>query len=296
MAKEFPKYKILDIQPLAEQNENIDFKLRLLNKKQKSIKIFTPKDFKKYREDNDVNIVGNIRKRQRRYDNYLDDVSLRKEKRKKNIIGQARLLMPNDVKGTQYITELPNDTKYKYYDVREANKVHTIGYAWVGDNKFLRVTAFNPLFLLLPIFLALLIALVIMLLPQDVKDNIHIDIEPNNPVTEDKPNTNKPKTDLWYFAPFDETTVLTEDNKEIILSNLAVNEGKWLCSYQIMVDGKTIHTTGAILPSNVVAYDLWSKLDAGTYKLVCRSTEYDYTTHEAKGGHYDITTNLVIKK
>lgn len=294
MAKEFPNYKILSVQPLVDENKDIDFKLRSLNKKQKETKMFTSKDFKKYQEDNDVSIVGNIRKIQNRYTNYADEIELRKQKRRKKIIGRAELQMPNDVKGSKYFKEKSSGNLYKYYDIREANKVHTVGYAWVGENKFLRVTTLNPLFFLIPIILALIILVCLTHCPQEVKDILHI--EDGVSIPDDTSNSQKKQSDLWYFEPFDETTVLTKDNKEIVLKNLQINEGKWLCSYEIMVNGKTVHTTGAILPSNAVKYDLWSQLDAGTYELVCRSTEYDYNTHEAKGGHYNISTHLVIEK
>lgn len=294
MAKEFPNYKILSVQPLVVDIEDVDFKLKSLNKKQKEIKMFTPKDFKKYQENFDVNIVGNIRKRQNRYKNYDDEVELRKQKKRKKIIGRAKLPMPDDVNGTKYFKEKSSGITYKYFDVREANKVHTVGYAWVGDNKFLRVTSFNPLFLLIPLIIALIISVCFTHCPQDISDILHI--EEGTPITDEQSNENNKQSNLWYFEPFDEYTVLTKDSKNIVLKNLAVNDGKWLCSYEIMVNGETVHTTGAILPSNAIKYDLWSQLDAGTYKLVCRSTEYDYNTHEAKGGHYDITTTLVVEK
>ena len=294
MAKEFPNYKILNVQSLVVNIEDVDFKLRSLNKKQKEIKMFTPKDFKKYQEDNDVNIVGNIRKRQNHYKNYDDEVELRKQKKRKKIIGRAKLPMPDDAKGTKYFKEKSSGITYKYFDVREANKVHTVGYAWVGDNKFLRVISFNPLFLLIPLIIALIIEVCFTHCPQDISDILHI--EEGTSITDEQSNKNNKQSNLWYFEPFDEYTVLTKDSKNIVLKNLAVNDGKWLCSYEIMVNGETVHTTGAILPSNAIKYDLWSQLDAGTYKLVCRSTEYDYNTHEAKGGHYDITTTLVVEK
>lgn len=285
MKKEFTLYNILNAKELIKNNSKLNddnFKFKRLNSKNKEYFVLSKKSFKKYNETCDTKIVGSIRKRQRRYKDYEDYNELVSVKTGKKIFGKATL----DIL----------DNSEKYYDVKEVKNSYTYGYAWVGKNNFLQVKTFNPLLIFLPLLLAVIIALLLSFChnnpidePLDIVDGTEIsDDDTNNNDVEDIP--------LCYFEPFDETTTLTKDNKEIVLKNLEINEGKYLCSYEIIIDGNSIHTMGAILPNNAVKYDLWSQLDEGTYTLVCKSTEYDYETHQQYNGHYNLTTTLVVEK
>lgn len=292
MSKDLRTYFIINAEDVVN-NQTDDYKFKYLNKKQKKIKIFSKRDFKKYNKDNEARVVGNIRKRQVHYTNYADDKLLKKAKRKKGIIACAKLQMPSNISNNNYIKDNYGNV-YKCFDVKEANKVHSYGYAYVGNNEFLRVTTLNPLLFL--IFFIILGILICCMIFSPEKPNNNINIEDGIVITDNNNETTPSDKELWYFEPFNEVTTLTKDNKEIVLKNLEINEGKYLCSYEIIVDGKSIHTTGAILPNNAVKYDLWSQLDEGTYTLVCRSTTYDINTYEAYGGHYNLSTTLVVEK
>lgn len=285
MAKEFQKYKIKSIDKLLANNPDLnpdDFKLKLLHKKADEIYIFSNRDFKKYSDECDARIIGNIRMRQKHYENYVDDIELRKHKRKKNILARADLF-------------ILKDDEYKYYDVREANKMHSVGYAWIGGNNFLRVTAFNPLWLLLPLLLVLAICILLNFCSKSTADK-PIHIEQGEIISENPDNNNQPE--LCYFPPLKETVTLTSENKEIYMINDIINKDKYLVSYEIFVDGEKYYETDAIEASSdkAVKYDLWSQLDAGTYKLELRTSSYDCNTYEEKPGHHILPATLVVNK
>lgn len=110
MSKKWIDFKIQDVRKCIErlpEDQRDDFRLKPINKRQKDVLMFTPKDFKKYRENESAVIVGKIRKRQRQYKTFespavfppKDTESWQKKKQDQKKIGYAELHMPENVKG-----------------------------------------------------------------------------------------------------------------------------------------------------------------------------------------------------
>ena len=337
MQKKWNEYQIIDTRQLIEklpEDEREQYKLKVLFKNKAltdNVMMFSKADFKKYRENNDAFIVGKIKKQQKHYKVYekeriknsvpyppksisLDELIVEKQKRK--YIGFATMQYPEfskkfGVNCISYDTDQP--TYAKMYDVKEHNNSHTVGYAYIGDNKFLQVTTFNLLWLLLPLLLAVIIVVVLhscpnIDLPFDTADGTSIDSNKQPIATEQLPNCD--------YLLFSEKVVLTKDNPYIKLCNLSSNEGLWYISYQVYIDDKPlmdindptkVYDTGAIKPGYQVDgtkdanLNLYDRLDAGTYKLVAKATQYKYEPN-SKGQHLktsvgqNIITTLVIDK
>ena len=337
MQKKWNEYQIIDTRQLINklpEDEREQYKHKVLFKNKcltDDVMMFTKSDFKKYRENNDAYIVGKIKKQQKHYKVYekektknsvpyppksisLDELIAEKQKRK--YIGFATMQYPEfsekfGVNCISYDTDQP--TYAKMYDVKEHNNSHTVGYAYIGDNKFLQVTTFNLLWLLLPLLLAVIIAVVLhscpnIDLPFDTADGTSIDNNKQPIATEQLPNCD--------YLIFPETITLTKDNPTIKLCNLSSNEGLWYISYQVYInneplmdinDPSKIYDTGAIKPGFQIDgtkdanLNLYDRLDAGTYKLTAKATQYKYEPN-SKGQHLrtsvgqNIITTLVIEK
>lgn len=301
MKLEFKKYSILNVETLISLEEDKDkYKLKKLNRKNKTKKIFSKRDFNKYTDEHEVQVVGRIRKRQHRYKDYADYNELVKEKRKKKIISSAELAI--DCNKTE--------PDFKKYDVKKDKSRFTYGYAWIGDNKFLRVTRFNLLLLLIPLLIILVILFGLYLCPND---NINLPFADGSIITDEQADGSVKQPPLCYFEPFDERTVLTSDNRIIQLKNVSENTGNYYINYEIYINGELQHLTieddtyyisdtgsqtftGLIPPGKSVKVNCYDGLDAGTYDLTCKAIEYDYNTKEEKLLTYDLKTVLVIEK
>lgn len=339
MQRKWNEYQIIDTRQLVNElpeDEREQYKQKALFKNKyltDSVMMFSKADFKKYRENNDAYIVGRIKKHQKHYKVYekkskerlvsyppltITKDELVKEKQKKNIVGFATMKYSDFTEKVTdrqkcKMSDTDQPTYAKMYDIKEHNNSHTVGYAYIGDNKFLQVTTFNLLWLLLPLLLAVIIALVLhscpnIDLPFDTADGTSIDNNKQPVATEQLPNCD--------YLIFPETVTLTKDNPYIKLCNLSSNEGLWYISYQVYInneplmdinDPSKIYDTGAIKPgyqidgSNDANLDLYNRLDAGTYKLVAKATQYKYEPN-SKGQHLrtsvgqNIITTLVIDK
>lgn len=338
MQRKWNEYQIIDTRQLVNElpeDERNQYKHKVLFKDKAlkdAVMMFSKDDLKKYRENNDVYIVGKIRKKQKHYSVYedksqnksysyppktisLDD--LIEEKQKRNIIGSATMQVSDFVDNVsddkkKKILDTEEPTYAKMYDVRENGNSHTVGYAYIGNNKFLQVTTFNLLWLLLPLLIAIIIAMVLHSCPNDnpfdKADDSPIDND-NQPVaTEELPNCD--------YLLFGETVTLTKDNPYIKLCNLSSNEGLWYISYEIYIDDEPlmdindtnkIYNTGAIDAGYQVDgtkdanLNLYNRLDAGTYKMTAKATQYKYEAN-SKGQHLktsvgqNLITTLVIEK
>lgn len=326
MSKKWIDFKIQDVRKCIErlpEDQRDDFRLKPINKRQKDVLMFTPKDFKKYRENESAVIVGKIRKRQRRYKTFespavfppKDTESWQKKKQDQKKIGYAELHMPENVKGKD-VFQVGSDF-VKIYDAKESGNSHVVGYAYVGDNKFLEVTTFNPLLLLIPIFLALIV-LIVFHSCQDQGDGSNgsvLDIMRGHKIENSTTQKTEQLPNCDYLL-FEENTTLTKENQGIRLCNLASNEGKWYISYQVYIDGKPLmdindsskqYETGAIKPGYQISWkddqnlNLWSRLPAGEHELIAVGTQYQLKANE-KGEHLvtpihnKLKTNLIIKK
>lgn len=320
MNKKWTEYNILDVQQTLiselSEKEAKDYKCKKIYKRQNEILMFSKKDFKKYRENNNAVLVGRIRKRQKKYKTYEKpniyppknyNEFLNKKKDKKIIVNAQ--LMVESVKSGCYTDEI--GITRKLYDVKESGNYHTVGYAYIGNNKFLQVTTFNPLLLLIPLLIAVIVFLLLHCCdvpPLDVASGNEIS-DVTQPAVEDQ----LPNCDYLVFS---ETTTLTKDNPSIRLCNLKSNEGLWLISYQVYIDGKPLkdinnpdktYSTGAIKAGYQIDgttdenLNLYERLEAGTYELKCVGTQYQEQTNK-KGQHLvtpvknTLKTTLVVEK
>lgn len=216
MQKKWNEYQIIDTRQLVNklpEDEREQYKLKALFKNKAltdSVMMFSKADFKKYRENYDAFIVGKIRKRQKHYKVYekatngsllsyppqsITVEELISKKQKKNIIGSATMEYPEFAekvtdKQKCKLSDTDKPEYSKMYDVKEHNNSHTVGYAYIGDNKFLQVTTFNLLWLLLPLLIAIIIAIVLHNCPNgnnpfDKADGTTIDND-NQPVATEK--------------------------------------------------------------------------------------------------------------
>lgn len=341
MQKKFNEYQIYDVRELIENSakdqedeEKEEYKLKPLFKNKdlsSDIMMFSKSDFKHYRENHDAYVVGRIDKHQRHYKVYekedhkdivyppkeksLDE--LIKEKKKKGIVGSVTMEYPEfkDTASEKTIKKISDtDDPYygKMYDVKETDNKYTVGYAYIGDNKFLQVASFNPFWLLLPLLLALIV-IVALNLP---KDSPLLNIIPGTKTEDnDQPVAVEQLPNCDYLL-FPETITLTKDNPSIRLCNLESNKDLWYISYQVYIDDeplmdinnpKQIYNTGAIKPGFQVDgtkdknLNLYDRLDAGTYKLTAKATQYKYEAND-KGQHLktsigqNIITTLVVEK
>ena len=265
-----------------------DYKYKKLYRKEKDTLVLNKKSFENLKDEIDTPLIvtGRIRKRQLRYKDYEDYNELVDKKNKKKIYGKATL---------------PFHT-YKRYDVRKDANRHIYGYAWIGDNKFLKVTTLNPLWILLP----LLIILICVLLHGCPSDFNPVDVFDNpSDITDDKPTEQAEASPLCYYVPFNEKTTLTKDKPIVKLLNVKENEGNYYISYQVFINGKpqklvvkdgmfylsdgneenSVSSTGLLAPNKQILLNLWEGLDEGSYEVTVVATDYDYSVIN------DITNN-----
>lgn len=280
--KKFNLYTVADARDFVEahipsENQD-DYKYKKLYRKEQDIFILNKKSFENLKDEIDTPLLvtGRIRKRQLRYKDYEDYNELVDKKNKKKIYGKATL---------------PFHT-YKCYDVRMDANRHIYGYAWIGDNKFLKVTTFNPLLLLIPLICVLLILFLFKGCPDDFNP---IDIIDDD-ITDTTTQSDQEQAPLCYYVPFNEKTQLSSDNPYIRLLNVKENEGNYYISYEVYIDNELIYfenrdgifyitdessdavkTIGVIEPNKQAALNLWEGLSEGDHELVVIATDYDYS-------------------
>ncbi len=289
--KKFNLYTVADARDFVEahipsENQD-DYKYKKLHRKQDEILLLKRKSFEKLKDEIDTPLIvaGRIRKRQLRYKDYKGYNELVEKKNKKKIYGKSTLLLPCN-------SDEPSNKDYKDYDVRKDANRHIYGYAWIGDNKFLKVTTFNPLLLLIPLICVLLILFLFKGCPDDFNP---IDIIDDD-ITDTTTQSDQEQAPLCYYVPFNEKTQLSSDNPYIRLLNVKENEGNYYISYEVYIDNELIYfenrdgifyitdessnavkTIGVIEPNKQAALNLWEGLSEGDHELIVIATDYDYS-------------------
>lgn len=262
MAKNFNVFHVLDVRKLLDaelsENERESYKLRILSKKNSETFIFTKKDFKLYAEEHDVSISGKIRKHQQHYTDYADFYELRKNKAKKNIIGCCNLQVETGA------------DKLKKYDIKQSDNSHTVGYAWVGKNRFIQVTAFNPLLLLIPFLICGVIAAMFSSCPAPDTIPPWADQQPYSDAapTEPDPGSN-------FAVVVNREYHVSAEDPAIELKNYIKNEKS--ISYNVYTESGTyIGSTGLIKPGNKADLNIYSALNTpGEYRLKLNAVSYN---------------------
>lgn len=280
--KNFKTYTIKNIEELIGSQESPKDSFKL--KKLKKIKIFTKKDFKKWKEDNDVLIVGNIRRRQKKYKDYQDQDELVKKKHRKKIYGKAELISKTyDCVGCNDDGISLTNHIYKF-DVREPKTRHTVGYAWLGGQKFLRVTTFNPLWILLLLLILALIGLGLWFLSHWCQ-TAELPVQGEKIVEEVKKSGYK----VLYIdiKGYDaEDIILDKSNKSVTLIHINSEKNKkFLLQYKLYLGDKLIYQTfdakknqiALIKPGGSVKANIYDFLQPGEnivkYEITAYTTE-----------------------
>lgn len=289
------KPKIIE-STVSEKYETKEFK----RKKIEPFRYFSKKQFREYTKNNSYTIIGDVKVNQKRFRDIATannpDKLIRKKDRKK-IIGTAKMLLQSGTvnKNGQYIEA------YKSYDIFEARQYrHCTGYAYTGNNRFVRLVKPNFLFLLIFLFLIGLIAGLLSSCPKS-PDEI-IKWAENKPIEETTAEIQQPPPNC-DFVLFTETTELNAENKTIRLINLPSNKGLYDIDYSVYINGEPLldkdgsnYTTGRIVPGNMVEVNLYDALPAGEYLLVCKATEYYSGGGDELPGKYDLSTILIVNK
>ena len=222
-------------------------------------------------------VVGDVYIHQRRYID-IDQTKNPKEEEKKKA-GKGIIGVATREYTYEYEKEHPDCEKHKKYDLYEQsnNFRKCIGYANIGNGKFVRLVTTNCYPFLLIILLLLLIPLMMKCCPRF--DPITI----NNGLGFTEKTDYSSNSALCYYAPLDEETVLTKDNPCVSLKNVPTNKDEYYISYSIYINGKAmknengeIFTTGAIPPNRQVDINLWNELDEGVYELKAIATDYRF--------------------
>ena len=222
-------------------------------------------------------VVGDVYIHQRRYidiEQAKNPEEEEKKKAEKGIIGVATREYTYE-----YEKEHPDCEKHKKYDLYEQsnNFRKCIGYANIGNGKFVRLVTKKCYPFLILILLLLLIPLMMKNCPKF--DPITI----NNGLGITEKSDYPTNSELCYYTPFSETTVLTKEHPEITLTNVSTNENEYYISFSIYINGEAmknekgeVFTTGAIPPNRQVNINLWNELDEGIYELKAIATDYDF--------------------
>lgn len=261
---------------------------------------FSKKQFKKYREDNNCMIMGDVKVRQRKYQDIVTSDNpdrLIKRKSRKNIIGTVKMLQEKSIvnKNGEYIEA------YKSFDLFEKREYrHCIGYAYVGNNRFVRLVKPNLLFLLIFLLILGLIAGLFSSCPKAPEEAIKWAEQQTIEETTKEIQKQPPNCD---FVLFDATTEIDSDNQTVRLINLSSNEGLYDIDYTVYINGEplldkdgNIYTTGRITPGNMVTVNLYDVLPAGEYMLTCKATEYFINGGKELPSKYDLSTILIVNK
>ena len=273
--KKYKEYVIQDVCDLTD-NQGADYTRDL-----QKTRIFSKKGFKNYQEDNETYVVGNIRKRQKRF-----VAKSSAEKLSENKIAKATLFQDDDEKS---------------FDVKENKNRHTFGYAWIGGNRFLRVTTFNPLWLLLIFLLASLLFFGGYALHQHLNYQA-LPIEGEKIVDEVKESG---YTVLYVdINGYDGQEIkLNPKNRTVKLVHLDTENNKnFLLSYKIYNGDKLIYQTynsklnqiSLIQPGYSVNADIYDKLPMGRSKLKYEITAYTADKFQRGNTFYQVVS--VVKE
>ncbi|MBR3149676.1 MAG: hypothetical protein IKF64_05845 [Eubacterium sp.] len=268
----------------------------------------TKKGFKNYSDSSKepITVIGDVFIRRRKPENI---------KVEGDVIGIVKI--PYSYK---YLHEHydASDDDYPIYKTKKQWR-RTIGYAQLENHQFVRLVKFDARFLLIILLLLFVLIPCLFKFCSDIKP---IDIVSGEAITD---NVKTPEqSPICYYEPFEEVTVLTKDNPELSLKNVASNYKTYFVSYEIYINGVAIKdkggkvfTTGAIPPDKQVKINLWKKLKQGNYTLEVKATDYDYTilkeltdnrskysdkdyqsllNEATKPVHHTLSTTLIIKK
>lgn len=278
--------------------------------KRKTIKPFcylTKHGFSEYSKKHKVMVCGDICVNQKSYNDIITSNTPDKtliKKSKKHINGYVQLETVDAHDNSVGITS------YKKFDLYERLRFRTcIGYAHVGDNNFIRLCRYSFLPLIIILLFALLFSL-IMLMNNCQKPLIPDSAISNN--TENSETIQNSQYELCYFEPLSATTYINEDNPCLHLKNVSENAGNYYINYEIYINGELQYLviedniyyisdngrtdTGLIQPGYSVSINLYQTLEAGTYDLTCKASEYAYSDKEQMLPTYNLTTTLIVDK
>lgn len=287
---------------------------------------FKPRQFDDYLdnlpEEQKVAVFGNVFIRQRRYKEITEKYT---EQDKQNDGHYGVVLIPYT---EEYLKQHKKAEKYCRFDLHEAKDtgshlfLKTIGYAEVGENRYVRLVRHTLWPLLLLLLLIGLIFLGLHFCSKDTPADQWIPGKENaETITEEQKGT--PAIPPNYSYPNFQDRTITAKDKEIKLYNPKFNEtgvqyylnedgtdvkrnaagepvtsiptsSLWL-AYELTEEGKTIVKTDYIKPGEQKAVDLYSKLSAGKHKINIHVSGYCFDD-ETQCTSYDNEITVMVKK
>lgn len=197
-----------------------------------------------------------------------------------------------------------------YYEIQEPKSDFVKGYADVGDGKFLEVISHKIIILWFLLFLLIIGGMFFAINnnKRDIdEDNIgtcnigHItDIDDG---TEEKPPTIEEQFGDYpnvFLDPIDKEITLNSRNDVLHLKNKIWNKDNFNMTYKVYIDGEPLiingkeYVTDMIEPGKETQLNLWSLLQAGTYKVELKTTQY-YIPEDNKLMDVSYTLNTTIK-
>lgn len=276
----FRKKYIKSVEIPDEEKENYEFK-KLGNKNNVECLYFTEKEFEEYQEEHDAKIIGNVKIRQKKYKNPEKAENREKayqKKYEKDILGVCRLKFTDD-----YFEKHQNklDEPYRDFDLYKSENKHCIGYAWVGENQYVRLVKYNPFIFLIILFLVLGIIFGLCFC-RNSKPQPDKTIDDNGTkITEQNTNADGvPIADNHYLYVW-KTKTVSSDKKTVALINHPDNK-VYLCYDILDEQGNLLDSTGSFGPNSQVDYDFYSLFNGkkGTYNLTLFIKVNDVDTKE----------------
>jgi len=281
---------------ISEKYETKEFRQKGI----KPFRYFSKKQFKEYIKRNEYAVFGDVKINQKNFKNIAaadNPDKLINKKNRKRIIGTAKMLRTSGVinKSGMYIEA------YKSFDIFEKNECrHCIGYAYIGNNRFVRLVKPNLLLFLLFLIFIGSIAGLLSSCPKTPEDAIkwaeEQTIEESTAAIRKQP----PNCDFLLFT---ETTIIDAEHQTIKLVNLPSNEGLYDIDYSVYINENPLldqngnaYSTGRITPGNMVMINLYEVLDKGEYLLECRAAEYYQNDGEELPGKYNLSTIVTVNK
>lgn len=268
-----------------------EYKTKELNKKGiKPVRYLSAREFKNYSRNNGGIVIGDIKLNQKHYEDVVTSdypEKVVKKKSKKRITGVVQFELKDLYDNSVELTAFKKFDLYERLCFRR-----TVGYAYVGGQKFVRLCTFSLIPLI--IFVILLLGLLTELLcpvPNEVETTTP-PMADQAPYSESVQAQHDPSQNFAIMLK--STYYVSKDYPTIELKNYMKNVK--CISYDVYTsDGVFIGSTGLIYPGNSAKVNVYSVLNTpGEYELTMNVKNYndDGSVNPVDG---DIIVDVVVK-
>lgn len=267
MNYEFTQKTVIDLEP----EEYRGYKTKLISRKDLApCLFFTPKSFKQYQEDNDVEVVGTVKIGQKSYKDTFNS---------RETMPQIEKKVQKGIKGICYISSSKSleVIPFDLYNNKPRN-TRTVGYASVGNGEYVRLVKHNPIWIVWLIIIALVIICGLRGCGNDT--NTPFDVTPGNEITTTAPTYENYMANNHFLYVW-KTKTVTKDKPTVALINHPDND-VYLCYDIYSTDGEILDSTGAFEPNKQMDYDFYNLFrgNKGTYNLKLIVKVYDLETKD----------------